>query len=80
MTYPEILTSGINDGKKNRERKRDRTPPTERLVSEHVLNVTKNVNQGKENKFSIKRKKKIRNGQKNYKDGGVAYGVRMRSL
>lgn len=59
MTYPEILTSGINDGKKNRERKRDRTPPTERLVSEHVLNVTKNVNQGKENKFSIKRKKKL---------------------
>lgn len=80
MTYPEILTSGINDGKKNRARKRDRTPPTERLVSEHVLNVTKNVNQGKENKFSIKRKKKIRNGQKNYKDGCVAYGVRMRSL
>lgn len=59
MTYPEILTSDINDGKKNRERKRDRTPPTERLVSEHVLNVTKNVNQGKENKFSIKRKKKL---------------------
>lgn len=46
-------------GKKNRERKRDHTPPTERLVSEHVLNVTKNVNQGKENKFSIERKKKL---------------------
>lgn len=55
--------------KNHNHRGSDRMPPTECLLSEHVLNVTINENQRKKNKFFVKRKN-IRHGQKSYYHGG----------
>lgn len=58
MTYPQILKSGINDtwGEK-RERETIEEETTCLAQSEHVLNVTENANQAKENTFSVKKEK-----------------------